>query len=101
MPILFLLIVILVLGSLFNRWQFDVKRKRRRDYYREEYLKSDAWKRKRFVVLRRDNWRCVRCGARAIQVHHTKYAKNIGKEPIKWLVSMCKSCHDAQHKNYV
>lgn len=83
---------ILDLGSLFNRWQFDEKRKRRRDYYRGEYLISDAWKRKRFVVLRRDNWRCVRCGARAAQVHHTRYAKrNIVKEPIKWLVSMCKS----------
>ena len=22
------------------------------------YLKSDAWKRKRYVVLKRDNWTC-------------------------------------------
>ena len=70
----------------------------RRDYYNNVYLKSDAWKRKRYVVLKRDNWRCVYCGARATQVHHLKYAKrNIGKEPIEWLVSVCQSCHDAQH----
>ena len=71
---------------------------RRRDYYREEYLKSDAWSRKRYVVLRRDNWRCVYCGAPATQVHHKRYAKkNIGKEPIEWLVSICKPCHDSIH----
>lgn len=72
--------------------------KSRRGYYRDIYLKSDAWKRKRYVVLRRDNWRCVYCGGRATQVHHTRYAKkNIGREPIEWLVSICKSCHDEKH----
>lgn len=78
---------------------FRSPRERRRDYYREEYLKSDAWSRKRYVVLRRDNWRCVYCGARATQVHHKRYAKkNLGKEPIEWLVSVCKSCHESLHR---
>ena len=73
--------------------------KSRRDYYRDVYLKSDAWKRKRYVVFKRDNWCCVHCGARATQVHHKKYApKNIGKEPIEWLESVCKSCHDSMHR---
>jgi hypothetical protein len=93
-----LLLILAVVMLAFNCWVFEMKRKRRRDYYRDEYLKSDAWKRKRYVVLKRDNWRCVYCGARATQVHHKKYArKNIGKEPIKWLVSVCKLCHDTQH----
>ena len=62
------------------------------------YLKSDAWKRKRYVVLKRDNWTCQSCGAKATQVHHKKYAKyQIGKEPIKWLVSLCKPCHQKLH----
>jgi len=95
--VLLLLIAALAVVA-FKRWVFEIKRKRRRDYYRDDYLKSDAWKRKRYVVLRRDNWRCVYCGGRATQVHHKRYAKrNIGKEPIDWLVSVCKSCHDAQH----
>ena len=98
-PLLILALVIFVLDLVLNRWVFEMKRKRRRDNYRDEYLKSDAWKRKRYVVLKRDNWRCVYCGAPATQVHHKKYArKNIGKEPIKWLVSICKPCHDAQHQ---
>jgi 5-methylcytosine-specific restriction endonuclease McrA len=94
-------LLILVAGItilVFKRWQFDLKRKQRRDYYRNEYLNSDDWQRKRYVVLKRDNWRCVYCGGRATQVHHKRYAKyNIGKEPIQWLVSVCKSCHDKQH----
>jgi hypothetical protein len=81
------------------KWLFQTKSERRRDYYRNDYLKSEAWKRKHYVVLKRDNWKCVYCGARATQVHHKRYApKNIGKEPIEWLVSICKSCHDAKHR---
>lgn len=81
------------------KWLFQSKAERRRDYYRNDYLKSDAWKRKRYVVLKRDNWKCVYCGARATQVHHKRYApKNIGREPIEWLVSICKPCHDAKHR---
>lgn len=73
-------------------WSADRTRKYR------EYLKSDAWKRKRYVVLRRDNWTCQYCGNKATQVHHLKYAKyKIGKEPIKWLISLCASCHKKQH----
>jgi 5-methylcytosine-specific restriction endonuclease McrA len=88
----------LVVSIVISRLIFNIKRVRRRNYYRKEYLKSDDWKRKRYVVLKRDNWRCVYCGARATQVHHKKYArKNIGKEPIEWLVSVCNSCHESQH----
>jgi len=93
-----LLIIIAVIIFAFKRWVFNVRRKQRRDYYRNEYLKSDDWKRKRYVVFKRDNWRCVYCGARATQVHHKRYAKkNIGKEPIEWLVSVCNDCHNSKH----
>ncbi len=94
-----LLLIVAIAIPVFKRLLFQIKRKHRRNYYRNEYLKSDEWKRKRYVVLKRDNWCCVYCGAPATQVHHKKYAKkNIGKEPIKWLVSVCKSCHDAKHR---
>lgn len=93
-----LIIVIGIAIFVFKWWLFDIRRKKRRDYYRNVYLKSNEWQRKRYVVFKRDNWRCVYCGARATQVHHKRYAKyNIGKEPIEWLVSICKSCHDKQH----
>lgn len=69
------LILFLIAVYVLKRLAFERKRKRRRDYYRNVYLKSDEWKRKRYVVLRRDNWKCVYCGARATQVYHKKYAK--------------------------
>ena len=53
---------------------------------------------KRYVVLKRDNWTCQYCDKKATEVHHKKYAYyQIGKEPIKWLVSLCASCHKDQH----
>lgn len=97
--IILFLVTIVIVSFLINQWFFELKRKKRRDYYVNVYLKSDAWQRKRYVVLKRDNWRCVYCGAKATQVHHTRYAKyNIGKEPIEWLVSVCSSCHEKQHQ---
>lgn len=92
-----LVLVALAIGWGVKEWWWQRQRKHRRDYYRE-YLKSDAWQRKRHLVLKRDNWTCVFCGAKATQVHHKRYArKKIGKEPIEWLVSVCKPCHHAQH----
>jgi 5-methylcytosine-specific restriction endonuclease McrA len=92
-------VILLFVSLVIPRLIFNIKRERRRNYYLNEYLKSDEWKRKRYVVLKRDNWRCVYCGARATQVHHKKYArKNIGREPIEWLESICNSCHESQHK---
>jgi 5-methylcytosine-specific restriction endonuclease McrA len=78
---------------------FSERRKRRREYYINGYLKSDAWSRKRYVVLKGDNWTCVYCGNKATKVHHIKYAKkNIGKEPIELLVFLCKTCHENIHR---
>jgi hypothetical protein len=94
---LVIIVVIILVIVLLKSLRFETERKSRRDYYRE-YLRSDAWKRKRYVVLKRDNWRCVYCGNRATQVHHKRYAKyNIGKEPIDWLVSVCDKCHNKIH----
>ena len=88
-----IIIFVIVVGSNSR----ESRRISRRDYYRD-YLKSDAWRRKRYVVLKRDNWTCQECGAKATEVHHLKYAKyQIGKEPIKWLVSLCKRCHEKEH----
>jgi 5-methylcytosine-specific restriction endonuclease McrA len=96
----FILILFVIAVFVLKHFAFELKRKERCDYYRNEYLKSDAWQRKRYVVLKRDNWRCVYCGERATQVHHKRYAKrNIGKEPIDWLVSVCDNCHNSIHNN--
>ena len=72
----------------------------RKYYYNKIYLKSEAWQRKRYVVLKRDKWKCVHCGTRATEVHHKRYAKyNIGREPIDWLESICRPCHKRIHNH--
>jgi 5-methylcytosine-specific restriction endonuclease McrA len=91
-----ILLIVVVIALWFKSLPIKYKRQRRKEYY-AEYLKSDAWRRKRFVVLRRDNWTCQYCGAKATEVHHKRYARNIGREPIHWLVSLCKKCHRNQH----
>jgi hypothetical protein len=52
---LLLLLILAVVILVFNRWVFEMERKRRRDYYRDEYHKSNAWKRKRYVVPCQDS----------------------------------------------
>ena len=90
--------ILIGIKVVFETWLSDKRRERRLTFYRDEYLQSDDWKRKRWLVLKRDGYRCVHCGARATQVHHKRYARrNIGKEPIEWLVSVCKACHEKQH----
>lgn len=97
--IILFIIIRTILAKIYNTSISEtVKHLSRQDYYRNVYLKSEAWQRKRFVVLKRDNWKCVYCGQKATEVHHTRYAKiNIGNEPIEWLVSICKSCHESLH----
>jgi len=97
-PQIIILIIIVIISYVFKHLKFQYKRSRRQEKY-NQYLQSDEWKRKRYVVLKRDHWRCVYCGAKATQVHHKKYAKrNIGKEPIDWLVSVCNNCHASEHE---
>jgi len=91
-----LLFLAIIIALWFKSLPIKYRRQRRKEYY-AEYLKSDAWQRKRFVVLRRDNWTCEYCGAKATEVHHKRYARNIGREPIHWLASLCKQCHRNQH----
>ncbi len=85
------------LGFIIRQITFNANREVRTDYYRNEYLQSEAWQRKRYLVFKRDNGKCVYCGKPATQVHHLRYAKNIGKEPIQWLVSVCNECHNSRH----
>jgi hypothetical protein len=88
-----------IVAEVFKSIVFEKKRKQRKGYYSNVYLRSNDWQRKRYVVLKRDNWTCVHCGGRATQVHHKRYARrNIGKEPIEWLVSVCKDCHEDEHR---
>jgi|GEM_PF-2436038 len=96
-PLVILVGVIISIKLVAERWLFKRQRERQKTYYHDDYLKSDAWEQKRSLVLKRDGRRCVYCGAPASQVHHKRYARNIGREPIDWLISVCPACHGKQH----
>lgn len=67
-----------------------------RSLYRNEYLKSDEWKRLRSSVLRQDKNTCFKCNKKATDVHHMDYSI-LGTHPndfTKYLVSLCRDCHD-------
>lgn len=59
-----------------------------------KYLKSDKWKKKRALVLKRDNYLCQAClEEKATEVHHLSY-KFWRNEPLFDLVSICTQCHE-------
>ena len=59
------------------------------------YLRSDAWREKRRLVLERDGYRCQLWRQHgATEVHHTTYA-HLGHEPLQDLLSLCRACHAA------
>jgi len=61
------------------------------------YLRSPHWQRRRasFRVLHRS---CRRCRSkRRLAVHHRTY-RNLGHEPARDLVLLCKRCHSLVHR---
>ena len=61
----------------------------------KNYLRSDQWKEKRLLVLKRDKHICQSCMvSKAQDVHHLTY-QFIYNEPLFTLVSVCRPCHEA------
>lgn len=65
----------------------------------QDYLESDKWRRKRNERIRKDGYRCVRCGtAKNLCVHHVTYIR-LGNEDVDDdLVTLCMKCHEDVHK---
>jgi RNA-directed DNA polymerase len=56
---------------------------------------SLAWRNTRARVLKRDGYRCVKCGTNQgmLDVHHIKSVQEGGKRELSNLFTMCRSCH--------
>jgi 5-methylcytosine-specific restriction endonuclease McrA len=58
------------------------------------YLTTDTWKKRRALVLKRDEHLCQCCLTnRATEVHHLSYT-HVGNERLWELQSICTPCHD-------
>lgn len=86
--------------TLAKSQQYDKKKQERREeWFRQynQYLDSPEWRRKRELVLKRDNYLCQCCLKNtATQVHHKSYefVDLEGGEPAFDLVAICTPCHD-------
>lgn len=73
-----------------------------------ELLFDKRWLEKRAKIIKRDNCKCVICGSEEdLVVHHKQYHVNKRGEKFlpwqyddKYLVTLCKSCHQRGHKLY-
>lgn len=64
----------------------------------QHYLNSEKWRKFRLQVLKKDDFKCVRCGSEYnLQIHHIDYQR-IGKEKIQDCVTLCRNCHEIIHK---
>jgi len=61
-----------------------------------EYMKSDAWREKRGLVLERSGGKCEKCGFEACDVHHLTYER-LGNESMDDLQALCLKCHWTAH----
>lgn len=75
-----------------------------------ELLQTMQWKNKRKLILKRDNHACKNCGSmNNLQVHHRQYhyvtTTNNKKLPWeyldKYLVTLCRKCHESGHKQHL
>ena len=66
----------------------------------ELYLKSPQWRDVRMKVLRRDEFKCVKCSnTKGLNVHHESY-RHLGNESefLNDLITLCSGCHVKVHK---
>ena len=62
-----------------------------------QHLKSEEWRVRRQLVLRRARNLCEKCGKRrARQVHHLTYER-LGDEKLEDLEAVCAPCHHSYH----
>jgi len=61
-------------------------------------LDGDSYRTLRERVLRRDGWRCQRCGSSEdLQVHHMQPRSLLGGDVEENLITVCSGCHREIH----
>lgn len=99
--ILGLVLVVFILILCFRGHTTDTAK----DRYKKD-LRDDRWKTKRKKILKRDNYKCVKCGCKQnLQVHHKYYERYPNNYLVKpWdypdttFITLCDRCHKHEHE---
>jgi 5-methylcytosine-specific restriction endonuclease McrA len=68
----------------------------------QHYLGSAVWQVKRTKVIERAGGICEACGENGAEhVHHLKYPKTFGLEPLWDLRAVCRRCHEIIHEREI
>jgi 5-methylcytosine-specific restriction endonuclease McrA len=88
-------VVLLVIYLIFRHYS-----KRPYNWYYDNYLKSEHWRKLRQRVLARDHYQCTSCHCKNnLQIHHLSY-KHLHHERMNELVTLCPRCHRYRHNKY-
>lgn len=69
-----------------------------RQEYRNEYLKSEEWKKLRNSFLKNHDGKCEKCGNTGSDVHHMEYKfLRTSLEQKARLIFLCRHCHNLVH----
>lgn len=69
-----------------------------RHEYRNEYLKSEEWKKLRDSFMRNHDGNCEKCGSIGSDVHHMEYKfLRTNSEQKSRLIFLCRGCHNLVH----
>lgn len=61
-------------------------------------LEPQAYGKLRLQILRRDKWRCQKCGIQTdLQVHHMEPRSRSGDDCEENLITLCAACHRREH----
>ena len=69
-----------------------------------EFLKTKYWSKVKRQVLKRDNYKCQKCGSgKLLHVHHLTYKHHLKEHcHLSDLITLCKQCHEQEpgHKPF-
>ncbi|MHB1956163.1 MAG: HNH endonuclease [Sulfobacillus sp.] len=89
------------LSAIVKSFDAPLLSERTAEYHRSDYrayLESPQWKQLRSEALRRAKYLCQICASpQKLQVHHRKYPRFLGTEPVEDLTVLCHRCHRQWH----
>lgn len=85
--------------KFYEKFSREENQRKKKEWWAlyNEYLTTPEWHNLRIKILNRDKNLCQECfSKKANEVHHLHY-RNVFKEKLEDLISVCKDCHNKIH----